>query len=726
MKLKRPWGYALGILLCLSVPFSLYPAEGMLPLSEIHKLDLRVLGFEIGHGELYNPKGVSLIDGIINLRGCTASFVSPQGLILTNYHCAFGAIQRLTDKENDYMLHGFLASDRSKELEAGGYTVRLIEFYRDVSKDVLKVVKKNMTYAQRTRAIEKEIKKIVVDTENKYKGRRAEVAEMFLGKTYVLFVYTYLKDVRLVYAPPRSVGEYGGEEDNWMWPRHTGDFAFMRAYTAPDGSPAEYSEKNVPFRPKKYLQVAPEGVKENDFVFILGYPGRTYRHRTSHFFAFEEEVRKPYVVKLYRWAIDVLEAASKEDRSVEIKLSSNLRGLWNTMKAYMGQLKAMKNLGLTARKRKADEALQAFIDADPKRKQKYGNLLVRIGELFKEKREDAEFDFIVDYLLSSRRANSLLSYAFKIYEASIERKKKDTERESAYMDRNFSRTRRYMIMGLRNYHQASAKILIKGLLMHAARLQGKYKIPAIENIIKGRKGMDAGKTLDAFIDHAYQVTKLKDKDVVTKLFEASTAELEQMDDPLMRLAIDLYPTHKKKMEKEKRQKGILDNLLSKWVTVKQAFEGKEFIPDANSTLRLTYGRIKGYSPADAIYYTPFTSLGGVVEKHTGKNPFIATDKLVHLHKARDFGSYAHPGLKDVPVNILYSTDTTGGNSGSPVLNAKGQLIGLNFDRVYEATINDFGWDETYSRSIGVDIRYILWFLEKYGSAGHLIKEMSNK
>ena len=316
--MKRLMGFFVVVFLCLNLSFFLHPEEGMIPLSEINKLDLKALGFQLEATELYNPNGISLIDGIINLRGCTASFVSPDGLMLTNYHCAFRAIQSVTTKEKDYMQDGFVADNRSQEVRAENYTVRVIEFYRDVSKEVLSIVKGKMDYAQRTKAIEKKIKEIELNIEKKYPGRRAEVAEMFMGKTYVLFVYTYIKDIRLVYAPPRSIGEFGGEIDNWMWPRHTGDFAFLRAYTAPDGSFADYSPDNVPYRPKKYLQLAPEGVKEEDFVFILGYPGTTHRHRTSYFISFEEEVKKPYLVGLYQFMINVLEEMSKKDRTVKI------------------------------------------------------------------------------------------------------------------------------------------------------------------------------------------------------------------------------------------------------------------------------------------------------------------------------------------------------------------------------------------------------------------------
>jgi len=460
--MKRLIGFFVVIFLFLNLSFFLHPEEGMIPLSEIHKLDLKALGFQLDSKELYNPNGISLIDGIINLRGCTASFVSPDGLMLTNYHCAFGAIQAVTTKEKDYMRDGFIANNRSLEVKAESYTVRVIESYREVSKEVLEVVKKEMDYAQRTKAIEKKIKEIELEIEKKYPGRRAEVAEMFMGKTYVLFVYTYLKDIRLVYAPPRSIGEFGGEIDNWMWPRHTGDFAFLRAYTAPDGSFADYSPDNVPYHPKKYLQAAPEGVKEEDFVFILGYPGRTNRHRTSYFISFEEEIIKPYIVKLYRYMINILEEMSKKDRTVEIKLSSRLGGLWNGMKRNQGQLKGMKNLKLAQRRKEKENALQEFIDADPKLREKYGNLLQQLKNHYDEKRKDAGYDLLLDNFLKSA---TLLNNAYKVYEASIEREKEDTERESDYMDRNFDRTLQRMKRDLRNYYEPVDKIFLKDMFM---------------------------------------------------------------------------------------------------------------------------------------------------------------------------------------------------------------------------------------------------------------------
>ncbi|OQX94861.1 hypothetical protein B6I21_08410 [candidate division KSB1 bacterium 4572_119] len=362
--------------------------EGMYPISEIHKLNLQAKGMEMSALDIFNPDGISLIDGICKVGGCTGSFVSEQGLILTNHHCAYGAIQRASTSENDYLQNGFLAKTRNQEIPAKAYTVRITDSYRDVSGEVLAAVTEEMDFAQRTKAIEKRIKEIVKKAENDNPGKRAGVSEMFIGKTYVLFIYTYLKDIRLVHAPPRSIGNFGGEVDNWMWPRHTGDFSFMRAYVAPDGSPASYSPDNVPFQPKRVVKVAPQGVNEEDFVFILGYPGRTYRHRTSHFLAYEEEIRMPYVVNWYQWQIDVLEKMGENDRAVELKLANRIKGLANTMKNYRGKLIGLKRLDLVAKKRNEEIELQKFIDADKKLNKEYKGLLQEIDEIYQQIRAE--------------------------------------------------------------------------------------------------------------------------------------------------------------------------------------------------------------------------------------------------------------------------------------------------------------------------------------------------
>jgi len=691
--------------------------EGMLPMSELDKLDLKSKGLKISPDQVYNPDGISLVNGIINLSGCTASFVSGDGLILTNYHCAFRAVQNVTTEDKDYMQEGFSAVDRERELQARGYTVRIIESYKDVSKQVLKAVKPGMTYEQRAKAVKKQMKKIILKVEKKNPGKRADIAEMFVGKTYVLFLYKYIKDVRLVYAPPRSVGEYGGEEDNWMWPRHTGDFAFLRAYVAPDGSFAEYSPDNVPYKPAKYLEINPAGVKADDFVFILGYPGRTYRHRTSSFISFEENIRMPYTRDLYGGMIDILEKLSLKDRETAIKLSPFMKGLWNTKKNYMGKLKGLNSLKIAEGRKEQENKLQAFIDSKPILKKKYGNVLDRLNAFYGELEKNFEYEYFMKYL---RRNSTLLNTAYTVYEASIERRKKDSDRERAYMDRSFHRTKVRLFIGLRNYVETADKALLKNFLKKLDEMKDP-RGAKIRALFTG-DGNGPGE-LDKFVDTLYKSASFFTTENVKKLLKSNRKKLENLDNPFVKLAKQLYPYFEELKKTADERKGKLDSLLARLIEVKKIFLGKEFVPDANSTFRLSYGYIRGYSPADGTWSKPFTTVSGIVEKNRNKAPFIAPQKLVDLHNKKEYGKYAHPDLHDVPVGMLYNLDTTGGNSGSPVLDGNGKLVGLNFDRVYEATINDYAWDEKYSRSIGVDIRFILWFVEKYGGADHLIKEM---
>jgi len=624
-------------------------------------------------------------------------------------------------RPHQYIKNGFLAKTRSDEIRAKGYTVRITDSYRDVSSEVLGAVSGEMDMAQRAKAVERKIKEIVKQAEEEFPGKRAEVAEMFIGKTYVLFMYTFLKDVRLVYAPPRSIGEFGGEEDNWVWPRHTGDFSFIRAYVAPDGSSADYAPENVPYTPKKYLKVAPEGVNEEDFVFILGYPGRTFRHQTSHYMAFEEEIRMPYVVQWYQWQITVMDEMGKGDRAVALKHLSRIKGLSNTEKNYRGKLIGLKRMKLVDRKRGEEQALQQYIDADATRKSKYGTLLSDISAIYQERSESAGQEMVLGYLI---RSSNLLNFAFTAYESAIERQKNDVERESAYMDRNFERTKLRLFLSLEDYYEPSDKVIFREMMMRAAQLPEGQKIPAIDTIVAGKDNIAAA--VDAFIDDAYARSQMADENYLKAALNKNQDEIAADVDPFIHLAAGLYPTYQEMKRKNDARSGALDKLYAQLIDIKKEFLSADFVPDANGTLRLTYGRVRGYSPRDGVYFHPITTVAGVLEKTTGEEPFDTPDKLLQLAEQQDFGRFKNSQLQSVPVALLYNMDTTGGNSGSPVLNAKGELVGVNFDRAFEATINDYAWSEDYSRSIAVDIRYVLWVAQKFGQADHLLKEMGVK
>ncbi|PID78693.1 dipeptidyl-peptidase 7, partial [bacterium DOLZORAL124_64_63] len=365
----------LGALVGLLVPTLCLGEEGMFPMSELQKLDLEAAGLEIQPQLIYNPDGLSLVDGICKIGGCTGSFVSDQGLMLTNHHCAFRAIRDASDPEHDYLADGFVAPSLRDEVPAVGFTVRITESYRDVSEQVLAVVREDMLPIERTKAIEKRLKELSLAEEKSHPGKRCEISEMFQGKTYVLFTYTYLKDVRLVYAPPQSIGNFGGEEDNWMWPRHSGDFSFMRAYVAPDGSSAEYADENVPYRPRQVLEVAGEGVAEGDFVFIFGYPGSTYRHRSAAYLENLSTFFMPTVVDWYGWLIQNLEASAQGDRARQLALADRVKSLHNTYKNFRGKLHGIERLDLVAKRRAEEADLARFIAADPQLQARYGNVL---------------------------------------------------------------------------------------------------------------------------------------------------------------------------------------------------------------------------------------------------------------------------------------------------------------------------------------------------------------
>ncbi len=691
--------------------------EGMYPLSQIQKLNLKSKGLKVSSKDIFNPGKVALIDAIVQIGGCTGSFVSPEGLIITNHHCAFGGVQNISTKEHDYITDGFLARTRIEESPFKGVTVRITESYKDVSADVLSAVTDTMNFGSRSKAIDKRLKEIVTETEKKNPGKRAEVAEMFAGKSYTLFIYTFLKDIRLVYVPPRGIGEFGGEDDNWMWPRHTGDFSFVRAYVGKDGSPADYSPDNIPYKPKKFLKVNPAGVEDKDPVFILGYPGRTFRHRTSHYLSYEQDLRMPYIADLFEWEIQTMQAMSKTDLSVEIKLSGKIKSLANTMKNYRGKLKGMKRIDLVSTKQEEEKKLQSFIDENADRRMKYGTILQDLGNVYSSMRTRAQYEMTLDYL---RATPQLVSLGFSLYDAVRELQKPDLEREGAYMERNVSRTKDGLVQSLKNYYEPADKVFFKELLTRAGKLPNNSRIAPLDSMLANDY---SDQSVTKFIDAMYSSSTLTKDSILMKMLAKNPAELDQMNDPFISFARALAPLYAELKQVRQKREGELSKLYGMLVDVKQLYMKKDFIPDANSTLRLTFGKIAGYSPADALTASPFTTVRGVMDKTTGIEPYNTPLKLIEEYKAKHYGRFKNKKLNDVPVAMLYNLDTTGGNSGSPVLDANGNIIGVNFDRTYEATINDYAWNQDYSRSIAVDIRYVLWVTEMVADAGFLLNEM---
>jgi len=506
----------------------------MFPLSELKNIDLQKAGLKISPVELYNPNGISLVDAIVRVGGCTGSFVSPDGLIITNHHCAFAFVAAISDTVNNYIKKGFLARTKSEEVQAKGLVCKISASYEDVSGKVLQGTQSTNDPLLRLKMIADNIKAIT-ESENKANPTLScEVSEMFTGRNYVLFRYKLLKDVRVVYVPARSIGEYGGEKDNWVWPRHSGDFAFLRAYMAPDGSGAEYNKNNLPYKPAKYLKVNPKGVNENDFVFVLGYPGRTFRHQSAAFYKYHEEYMLKYISDLYDWQISWMEKAGKNNGALEIKYASHVKRLANVTKNYKGKLQGFRRAGLTAKKYEDEKMLADFINTDANLKQQYGNVIPAINTLYDDIIKFAPRNLWYDQVYN---VAPILAVAATIdnYRGNYNDLKTDEEKK-VYMEKQKPRIQAayYRLSDL--YDETFEKDALKKMLHDAQTFNASNEVKTVTAFMNEIKDKN---DLNKKIDKLYSKSKFRDRKIMDTLIKKDIEKLFKLNDPLLSFASEL-------------------------------------------------------------------------------------------------------------------------------------------------------------------------------------------
>ncbi len=647
--------------------------EGMwLPSEIILKIkDMQAKGFKLTAEDIYSINNSSLKDAVVHFGGgCTGEIISNEGLLITNHHCGFGQIQSHSSVEHDYLRDGFWAMTREQELPNPGLTVSFLEYMKDVTDDVLKGYKEGMPEAKRIEIVAKNSKAIEEKAAKEGKSLRATVKPLYYGNQYYLYVFKVFTDVRLVGAPPSSIGKFGGDTDNWMWPRHTGDFSLFRVYAGADNEPAPYSEDNVPYKPKRFFKVNAKGVKEGDFTMVYGFPGRTNEYLFSDAVKYTAEKSNPHKIALRTLRLDIQNREMSKDQAVRIKYASKNASVSNAWKKWQGEAKGIFKMRAIENKQDFEAKFTKWSEGKPQ----YENLVAKFKELYAA---IEELSLVKDYQTEALNAVELVAFAGRGQRGA----------ERFYKD---------------YYMPIDKDCFIALYKAYDNNIDDKYKAPYFKEQL-AKFG-----SVEAWADALF--TEKPDLEMAAEIYRQTNRHFNENYAPILdsvnKEITLLYRTYMMgQMEYNKANRGT-----------------KVFYPDANSTLRVAYGQVKGYSPSDAVYFTPVSSLDGVIEKD---NPEIydynIPQKLRDLHAAKDYGQWEVDG--SVPVAFIATNHTTGGNSGSPVLDAEGNLIGVNFDRVWEGTMSDVVYDPEVCRNISLDIRFALFVIDKLANADHLLEEM---
>lgn len=670
--------------------------------------DMQKQGFKLTAEDVYAINQASLKDAVIGLgregrpfaHFCTGNLVSNEGLVITNHHCAFDMIQSHSSLEHNYLRDGFWARTKADELANPGITASVLVRMEDVTDKIVPHLKDNMTEAEREAKI-KQISKKLEAKAVKGTDLKANIKPYFNGNQFFMSVFRIYRDVRLVGAPPSAIGKFGGDTDNWTWPRHTGDFSVLRIYAGENNEPAEYSEKNKPYRPAKHFKVSTAGVKEGDFTMVFGYPGTTNEYLTSFAVAQIQDIENPHKIAIRTAKLNIMNEAMESDELLRIKYAAKAAGVANAWKKWQGEVKGLKRFNTVAQKQKLEQEFFRWASS----KEKYNGLLDKYKKLYDRRK---------DLLLASAYLNEAGLGGAEVVGFSLSMT--DSVKKQANKEKLKAQAGKFY----KNYDPATdERILVEMLRLYNQKLEPEW-IPA--EVIEAGKTKDYRKFAAGIFEHSVFTSPERMESFIDRLNEESVQELEK--DPVYKLAVSIRNFNIKNLRNPLSAiQKELSQLNRVWLAgLMEMQPEKTFYADANSTLRVAYGKIGGYSPFDAVYYKPYTTLDGIMEKD---NPDIydynVPQKLRDIFHTRNFGNYTQDG--EIPVCFIANNHTTGGNSGSPVLNARGELIGLNFDRAWDGVMSDMQYDPSICRNISVDVRYVLFIIDKFAGADHLIQEM---
>ncbi len=710
----------LSLLLILSVTLGIFTAradEGMWIPVLIEKYNIRIMqenGFKLTAEDIYSINKASMKDAVVLFGGgCTGEFISDKGLIITNHHCGYGSIQNHSTLEHDYLADGFWAASNAEELSNPGLTVTILKYMEDVTAKVLEGVTNGMDAVKREAVINANITSINTEA---VKGThyQAMVRPFFLGNQYFLIVNEVFRDVRLVGAPPSGIGKFGGDTDNWVWPRHTGDFSLFRVYADKENKPAAYSADNIPYTPASYFPVSLRGVKEGDFAMVFGYPARTQEYAPSNHIRMLKDVIYPKQVEIRGAKISIMEQEMAKDPLVRLQYSGKSFGLANGWKKSIGEIQSLNKIDGITRKEAFEKGFMEWVGADPERMTKYGNLFEQYDEIYKT--------YTTLYLVNNYTTEVFFNNGAETagLANSFRNAVEMAGTNSPDLKNELTRLQNSAGSFFRNYNDVVARRLFVAVMdLYGRNIESEWQAPAYKEFYASCNGDFKSVTDKLFTKSIFT----SEKKVQGLLNEFDLKKVKK--DPFYILASSATELLDTKVRPELTALDArLAGLNRLYMAAQMEYgKGKVFYPDANSTLRLSYGKVMGYDSRDAVYYKPFTTLSGVMEKD---NPDIydykVPERLKELYREKDFGRYGVEG--DVPVCFISNNHTSGGNSGSPVLDAEGRLIGINFDRAWEGVASDIMYNPLQSRNISLDIRYVLFIIDKFAGADYLIREMT--